>query len=117
MKKLSKDELLKMTASSGEQKKAYVKVGMSTCGIAAGAQDVFDLFNQEAAKRGIDVDVKRCGCLGMCHAEPLVEVYVQDLPVVIYGRVDKEAATRILEEHLIEKRLVNDHIFDLPVRR
>ena len=53
----------------------------------------------------------------MCYAEPLIEVYVEGLPVVTYGMVNSETALRIMEEHVCGKRLVNDHIFDLPVRR
>ena len=37
--------------------------------------------------------------------------------MVTYGMVNSETALRIMEEHVCGKRLVNDHIFDLPVRR
>jgi (2Fe-2S) ferredoxin len=31
---------------------------------------------------------------------------------VIYGRVNKDVATKILEKHVTSKMLVNDFIFD-----
>lgn len=90
-----------------------IKVGLSTCGIAAGAQDVFDVLKIEAEKRKISVKIERCGCLGLCSAEPLVEVRVKDLPNVVYGNVTKDVAIKILEKHICGKRLVNDHIYEI----
>jgi (2Fe-2S) ferredoxin len=116
MKKLTREDLEKC-AQNTCQSTQYIKVGMSTCGIAAGAQDVFDVFKKEAKTRDINVNVCKTGCIGMCHAEPVVEVAVEGLPAVMYGGVTKEVALRILEEHVCGKRFVNDHIFDLPVRR
>ncbi|HEX2959907.1 MAG TPA: (2Fe-2S) ferredoxin domain-containing protein [Chitinispirillaceae bacterium] len=116
MTQFTREDLKKVKPkiADGQQ---YIKVGMSTCGIAAGAQDVFDLLTKEIKQHDLNVIVSRTGCLGMCHAEPLIEVAIDGLPSVIYGRVNKEIAHRIMEEHVCGKRLVNDHIFDLPVRR
>jgi (2Fe-2S) ferredoxin len=95
----------------------YIKVGMSSCGIAAGADEVFAVLSAEVDKRKLPVAVKPCGCSGACHAEPLVEVCVDGLPGVTYGRVTADIAMRILEDHVRDKRLVQDYIVDLPVRR
>lgn len=116
MKKTTREELEK-AAAAPKSTRQYIKVGMSTCGIAAGAQVVFDLFKKEVEHRALTVEVVRTGCLGMCYAEPLVEVSIAGLPSVTYGGVSKEVALRIIEEHLCGKRLVNDHIYDSPVRR
>lgn len=108
---------LEAAASANPVLHPYIKVGMSTCGIAAGAQIVFDTLAKEIKRRDLEIDLKRTGCVGMCYAEPLIEVYVEGLPVVTYGTVDADVALRIMEEHVCGKRLVNDHIYDLPVRR
>ncbi len=94
----------------------YVKVGMSTCGLAAGAQDTYNAFKEEIEKRGLDVKLKKCGCLGMCFAEPLVEVAVEGLPTVIYGKVNVSVAHRIIDEHLCGKRIVNDHVYEVHIK-
>jgi (2Fe-2S) ferredoxin len=90
----------------------YIKVGMSTCGLAAGAEETYRTFSEEVKKHNLKVKVEKCGCLGMCYAEPLAEVKTEGLPAVTYGRVDKNVAIEIIEKHFIEKTLVNDHIFD-----
>lgn len=117
MTKLTRESLAAM-AGGGQKKPAgpYVKVGMSSCGLAAGAGAVFDLLKDEVARRFPEVQVRRCGCNGMCHAEPLVEVSAGGVPPVVYGRVTREIAQRILEEHVGGGRLVNDHIIVMNVR-
>jgi (2Fe-2S) ferredoxin len=95
--------------------KDWIKVGLSTCGIAAGAQDVFNAFKDEAQKRNMDIEIKRCGCAGNCSAEPLVQVRVEGMPIVTYGRVDTKTAIKILDKHVNGKRLVNDHIYTVEL--
>jgi (2Fe-2S) ferredoxin len=112
MGKLTPKDLEGMSNLSQEKPKDWIKVGMSSCGIAAGAEDVYNFFVEEVKKRNIQIEVKKCGCVGMCYAEPLVEVSVDGLPVVTYGKVNKDIAIKILEKHVTAKMLVNDFIFD-----
>ena len=113
--KLTPDDLEEMSKPAENKSKDWIKVGMSSCGIAAGAEDVFNFFVEEVKKRNLQIKIKKCGCAGMCYAEPLVEVHVEGLPSVVYGMVNKEVATKILEEHVISKMLVNDYVFDVLI--
>jgi (2Fe-2S) ferredoxin len=117
MKRITKADLDNAPACCMAAKGPYIKVGMSSCGIAAGADEVFTLLSAEAQKRNLSIVVKRCGCNGACYSEPLVEVCIDGLPSVTYGRVTPEIAMRIMEEHVRDKRLVQDYIVDVPVRR
>ena len=116
MKKITREELDKISAAPKKESANYIRVGMSTCGIAAGADEVFATLVEEAKKRNIQIEIKKCGCVGMCFAEPLVEVAVEGLPPVIYGKVDKEIAVKIIEKHVAAKILANDYIFNLKVK-
>ncbi|MFO7815571.1 MAG: NADH-ubiquinone oxidoreductase-F iron-sulfur binding region domain-containing protein [Halanaerobiales bacterium] len=49
-----------------------IKVGMASCGIAAGADEVKDFLDEKLKDR--DIEVLEVGCIGHCYAEPLVEV-------------------------------------------
>ncbi|MDP8259905.1 MAG: NADH-quinone oxidoreductase subunit NuoF [Candidatus Gygaella obscura] len=91
--------------------KTTIKVGLSSCGIAAGAKEIFDLLQQEIKKQSLDIELKRCGCVGMCYAEPLVEVHVKGMPQVTYGRVDKNVALDIINLHINKKQLLEDYIY------
>jgi len=115
--KITKEYLDNCAAKPAQKPGSYIKVGMSSCGVAAGAQRVYDALKEEAEKRRIDIAIKPCGCNGACHAEPLVEVAVEGMPVVTYGNVTANLALRIFEEHVIEKRMVHDFIVDVPVKR
>ena len=104
-----------MTQRDSNDKSARIVIGMGTCGIAAGAKDAFDAFLDELNNRNIkDTKITQTGCMGLCFSEPTVEVEVPGMPKVIYGNVDDKVARRIVREHIIEKQLVSDHIFDKP---
>src|SRR5512142_2707397 len=78
-----------------------IAVGMSSCGIAAGARAVFDSLKKEVAARSLAWPVTSTGCIGACHAEPLVEVRTADGQRHLYGNVDAEKARTIIEKHIV----------------
>jgi len=104
------DEIKNNLHKKGEN---WIKVGMSSCGIAAGADVVFDVMTSEVKKRNLNVSVKKCGCAGSCFAEPLVEVSIEGMPQVVYGRVNEETAREIIDKHICGKRLINDHVYGI----
>jgi len=97
------------TASAGLR----VTVGLGTCGIAAGAQDVFKAF-EGFIHDGLlpDATLSQTGCIGLCRHEPIVEISAGDAPRVTYGRVTPQAAERILREHLLGGRVVEELVID-----
>lgn len=86
----------------------WIKVGMSTCGVAAGAQTVFDLLSQEIRGREIDVQVCKVGCVGTCSHEPLVEVNIEGAPRIMYANVGPDEVKRIVDEHVVGKKQASD---------
>ena len=94
--------------------KNWIKVGVSTCGIAAGAMEVLRAFEAELQGQDIDVSLSKCGCAGMCYAEPLVEVNVDGAAPVLYGRVDPATVKEIVRCHVVDKNpqaaAIKDHI-------
>ena len=96
---------------SGEHR-AKVVVCMGTCGIAAGARDTMKaLLAALESQKVTDVAVVAAGCRGFCEQEPLVEVQIRDQPAVTYGHVDAAAAERIVAEHLVAGRKVQELVF------
>jgi (2Fe-2S) ferredoxin len=118
MEKITKEGLANIKQARNAKKKMnWMRVGYSTCGIAAGAETVFGVLREEIQKRNLDCEVKKCGCIGMCYAEPLVEVNVDGVPRVFYGKVDKDTAVKIVDKHVSGKMLLNDRIYDVKVNR
>jgi len=72
-----------------------IAIGMATCGQAAGARDLARKFR---ARRDLDgtAIVADAGCLGVCFAEPLVDVRRPDGMHYFFGRAD-QSYWRILQ--------------------
>jgi NADH:ubiquinone oxidoreductase subunit F (NADH-binding)/(2Fe-2S) ferredoxin len=85
------------------------KVGMSTCGLAAGADAVFDVLEADVKRRALDWRVSRTGCAGMCSMEPLVEVTLPGERAVMFGEVTPEFAGRLVAACADGKALPADH--------
>jgi NADH-quinone oxidoreductase subunit F len=96
-----------------------ITVGLSSCGIAAGAGEVHEAFAQEIAKRGLPARLRRTGCIGMCYREPLVDVRVPGGPRHTYGGLRPGDVARVVEEHVVGGRPVDEWLVraegkDLP---
>ena len=81
-----------------------VKIGLASCGIAAGGQKVFDAFEELIEEKNLDVELRRTGCVGMCYNEVLVEVFSPAGEYTCYGRVTPEDAGEIVESHIMGGR-------------
>jgi NADH-quinone oxidoreductase subunit F len=75
-----------------------IRVGMSTCGLAAGAQATFQALAAAIRSRGLPATLQATGCVGACHREPLVEV-VQDGATILYGPVTPARVAALLDRH------------------
>ena len=70
-----------------------LRVGVASCGIAAGAEAVQKKLEELAG----NVPVIGVGCLGCCYAEPMVEAVLDDGSGILYGNVAPEDVPGILE--------------------
>lgn len=87
-----------------------VLVGMATCGIAAGAKPVLNVFVEEVAKRGLQgVMVTQTGCIGICQYEPVVEVVVPGQEKVTYVKMTAEKALRVVNDHIVNGNVVTEY--------
>ena len=87
-----------------------VVIGMATCGIAAGARPVMMSFMDEIQKRQLEhVTVSQTGCVGMCRLEPMVDVILPGKEKVTYVHVKPEMVPRIVAEHIVNGRPVQEY--------
>ncbi|MDA8242917.1 MAG: NADH-quinone oxidoreductase subunit NuoF [Elusimicrobia bacterium] len=92
---------------------SLVRVGMGSCGVAAGARKTLAAVTEAAAQAGLDVPVMSTGCNGMCHEEPLLEV-VQDGHSYFYGKATPETAGRVMRQHVLEGKPVTESLLISP---
>ena len=115
LRKLRNEKQVAIQKRDIEGKDSRIVIGMGTCGIAAGAKVVLDAFLAILDEHKLDnISVTQTGCMGLCYVEPTIEVLVPGMPDTIYGNVDAETAKKIVEQHVIGKQLVTDHLFDRP---
>ena len=71
-----------------------IKIGTSTCGLAAGAGKVFDCFKNKVK----NIQIDEVGCIGHCYAEPILEVETINGGSIFYSKVtpDEECLNNIL---------------------
>ena len=82
---------------------AVISVGTATCGLAAGAADVMEAAQRELTRLGIPARLVPVGCLGMCFAEPLVEIAAPGLPKVVYQGLSAATVGEVLRAHLVRR--------------
>jgi len=88
-----------------------VYVGLSTCGIAAGAKASMEAMASEIETLGLkNVELVRVGCIGSCYAEPTIEIAAPGKQNVVYGYVNEETAREIVRTHLAEDKAVDSKI-------
>ncbi|MFP4362709.1 MAG: (2Fe-2S) ferredoxin domain-containing protein [Spirochaetia bacterium] len=117
LKKLREEKKKEMNKRETEGKDIQIIVGGGTCGIAAGSKETLNSILEELDTENIEnATVKQSGCMGLCYVEPTVEVKVPGMPDTIYGNVDKNVAREIVHKHIMNKELVNNHIFDKPAQ-
>jgi len=85
-----------------------IVVGLGTCGIAAGGNKVMEAIKGEVANRGLDVDVDFTSCIGMCYAEPAVEIALPGSASVVYGGIYPDKVPMLIDSHVVGKKPVMD---------
>jgi len=75
-----------------------VKVGLASCGVAAGAMEVFEVL-EDHQKRGADFKLMRTACIGMCFEEPIVELSGSELGPISLGKVSPEQIMDHVEDY------------------
>ena len=76
-----------------------VLFGTGTCGLAAGAAGVLEVVRGHLAANGLDVPVGEVGCLGLCYAEPMMELQSPGAPRILYGGVSRDNVAGILDAY------------------
>ena len=85
-----------------------ISVGMSSCNMAAGSRALYDIL--ERADLGVDIEIM--GCLGMCHAEPQVQITDADGKVFLYHSLNPAKMEKIVADHLRDGNPVSPWLFD-----
>ena len=84
------EELARRGRESLYPSRPKLTVGTSSCGLAAGAGEQFELLEGMLAEHGADMVLARTGCIGFCQREPLVDVAFPGRSRVVFAGLDAD---------------------------
>ncbi|MEW6034446.1 MAG: NADH-quinone oxidoreductase subunit NuoF [Chloroflexota bacterium] len=82
--------------------KPRIFLGAGTCGRAAGADEIGKTIRKELSRHGIEAIITEVGCIGLCYAEPLVDIKKPGKPRICYGDMTPEKAVQLIEDYLVK---------------
>ena len=95
-----------------------IKVGLASCGLAAGAGAIYDKISGYIGEKSLDVKLKKTACIGMCFAEPIIEITTDSGKDITYGRVTEDDIAPIIDSCLKDEPLLHKAIlspdYDCP---
>jgi len=115
LRKLRDDKRLELNRRKVDEKAVEILIGMGTSGIAAGAKATMkafiDILNE---KKLSNVVIRQVGSIGLDFAEPVIEIKMNGMPDTIYGDVMAAVVPTIVEKHIMNKELVDNHVQHRP---
>ena len=105
-----REEALKKQELKTTSGKTEIVVGMGTVGIAAGARETLKAILDYVDHNNLEnIIIRQTGNIGIDSFEPVVQVILPGAEKVTYGRVNPEIANVIMDEHVVNKRIVADY--------
>ncbi|SVE22761.1 uncharacterized protein METZ01_LOCUS475615, partial [marine metagenome] len=82
--------------------KPFIRIGTAMCGIAAGASAVVDEVKNFVNNNNVDATVSEVGCIGICFAEPILDIKISNGTRLLYGNVNPENVSNIIDGCLLK---------------
>ena len=77
--------------------KPWIRVGLGASGEAAGAEEAYDALKEAL---GSEANVSFVGSMGLCYAEPLIDVQLPGGARVFYNNLGADDAPEVISGHL-----------------
>ena len=87
----------------------WIRIGTGLAGEAAGGFEVVSAVQDALQRHGVAATVSEVGTLGLCFAEPLLDVQTPGGPRIFYRNVTPELADRIVSEHIAGGNPLPEH--------
>ena len=76
--------------------KPVIYIGAGTCGLAAGAQKTIDTIQSYLKNNKIEADIVEVGCIGLCVAEPLVDIQLPGRTRLSFKKLTEDKVESLL---------------------
>jgi (2Fe-2S) ferredoxin len=96
---------------TNKQSKTTIFIGAGTCGLGAGADATVQAARAYLNEKGIEADIIRVGCIGLCAQEPLLDVKLPDRTRISFKKAKDKLVPKILDAVFSGKLTNNKQIF------
>jgi len=72
-------------------------VGTGTCGLGAGARQTVDAIKNYLQEKKVEADIVEVGCIGLCSAEPIVDVQLPGRTRASFRGITQDKVTPLLD--------------------
>ncbi|GMV93380.1 MAG: NADH dehydrogenase [Candidatus Hydrogenedentota bacterium] len=86
-----------------------IYIGAGTCGLGAGAGKTLGAVRAYLARHNLKADVIEVGCIGLCSAEPLLDVQMPGLARISFQKVTHDVVPELLDA-VLDGSLPKDHV-------
>ncbi len=97
--------------------RTVVYVGAGTCGLGAGAGKTLDAVKRYLAFHDLDAEVVEVGCIGLCSAEPIVDIQLPGRTRLSFQKVSqdrvKEVFDAVFSQRVPSEPLLGQHRSDV----
>ncbi len=91
--------------------KPWIRIGTALCGEAAGSKNLLPRIQNILDALKIDANVSEVGCLGLCFAEPLLDIQLPGQSRVFYRNVSEDDLEQIITSHIKDSNINSDLAF------
>ncbi len=77
--------------------KPVIYLGAGTCGLGAGAGKTLESIKSYLNTNSIDAEIVEVGCIGLCAAEPIVDIQLPDHNRVSFSKVTSEKVDSLMD--------------------
>ncbi len=92
------EKLQKIGAKSFALRRPKISISISSCGLALGADALYQNMLREKEKQGLRMSFKVVGCCGFCHLEPIAIVRLPGKPALVYTQMTLKRIKRIIQD-------------------
>ena len=62
---------------------------------------MLEAISTELARHNIEASITQVGCIGLCYAEPLVDIVKPNRPRICYGKVTPEIVPQLIKDYIV----------------
>ena len=87
-----------------------IRVGTALCGSASGAFRVISKIKSTLQKYSVKANIDEVGCLGICYAEPLMDITTANYPRLFFSNVQPGDIDEIIETYLLKNEVPKNKV-------